>query len=67
MKKIAAFQVEDGSIFDNANEAHNHEIKKAVIDLCNKLEMPKEFALFISGFVVDTKDKLLNILEKPKL
>ncbi len=67
MQKVAAFKTEDGKIFENANAAHDHEIEKQVVELTAIAGVPKEFSLYIAGFITDNKDKLLNILEKPKL
>jgi len=67
MQKITGYRTEDGKIYDNPNAAHDHEIRIQVLELSRMEEVPLAFQEFIAGFVVTHKDKLLTILEKPKL
>lgn len=67
MQKITGYKTEDGKIYDNPGEAHDHEIRASVLELTSAEGVPLSFREFIATFVVVNKDKLLNILEKPKL
>ena len=67
MQKITGYKTEDGKIYDNPNAAHDHEIRLQVIEIMNMESVTLSFQEFISDFVVTHKDKLLTILEKPKL
>lgn len=68
MQKIAAFKTEDGSLHESAGAAHDHEIRLQTRELAViALNGNKEFSNMISEFVTANKDKLLTILEKPKL
>jgi len=68
MKKVTGFQTEDGALFTDLNQAHDHEIKESVFKiLIEKEGMPKEQAEYTAKQFVKLKDLLLPILEKPKL
>ncbi len=67
MQKIVGFKTEDGIIYDNVTSAHNHEIKIQVEELVIMEANGLLLSNYFSDFVVKNKDKLLNILEKPKL
>lgn len=67
MQKITGYRTEDGTIHDNPNSAHDHEIKIQVIELVKMEQNAVLLTNYFAEFVVKNKDKLLNILEKPKL
>ena len=68
MKKVTGFQTEDGALFTDLHQAHDHEIREAVYKILTEKEgMPAEHAAHAAKQIVRLKDLLLPILEKPKL